>query len=204
MWVGILLIGFLTGYILSKIIDSYSLRLSRKQKIYKKWISHREIIIVTGIIFLFSFLILGFTIILVQALLLDSLLIVATVIDLRHRLITNVFIAVVLISCMIFLLIGNITIVDALLGMAVGGGLLYIFSLIPGAMGGGDVKFMLAMGLSLGVKATVWALMLGFVLASVTIIFLLAFKIIGRKDRIPFGPFLSFGCFAAFHFITAI
>jgi leader peptidase (prepilin peptidase)/N-methyltransferase len=68
------------------------------------------------------------------------------------------------------------------------------------AMGGGDIKLALAMGLLLGLKGTALALLLAFNTAAVVGIGLIVMRRRGRKDQIPFGPFLVAGTVLAFLF----
>jgi leader peptidase (prepilin peptidase)/N-methyltransferase len=58
------------------------------------------------------------------------------------------------------------------------------------AMGGGDIKLFAPIGLFLGLKMTVLALFLSFIVAGVVGIILLISKKKERKSAIPFGPFI--------------
>jgi len=68
--------------------------------------------------------------------------------------------------------------------------LLLIAVVTKGAMGGGDIKLMAVLGLWLGLKYTLLTLFLSFFLGGLISIILIAFKLKGRKDMIPFGPFI--------------
>ncbi len=81
-----------------------------------------------------------------------------------------------------------------LLAVALLGSLLYKTN---EAMGMGDVKLMASIGLFLGWKLTLFALLVSIILAGVVSIILIAFKIRKRKDAIPFGPFIVIGTFVA-------
>ena len=65
------------------------------------------------------------------------------------------------------------------------------------AMGMGDVKYALFMGLFLGWPNTVMAIYFAFVIGAIVSIVLLVFKIIKRENPIPFGPFLILGTVVA-------
>ncbi|MGE5553010.1 MAG: prepilin peptidase [Betaproteobacteria bacterium] len=80
-------------------------------------------------------------------------------------------------------------------GAAVGGGviLLVIFFSREG-MGYGDAKLLAMIGAFVGWRGALGSLFLGAVAGSAVGIWLLATKRKGRKDPIPFGPFLAFGC----------
>ena len=84
--------------------------------------------------------------------------------------------------------------VDAIFGFALGGGLFLIVYIISHKeLGGGDVKFMAASGLYLGMGRILPAIFFGTVLAALTGLTLILMKKIGRKDTIPLAPFLFAG-----------
>ncbi len=84
-------------------------------------------------------------------------------------------------------------IINSLEGSALGAGILLIPFLVTrgGGMGFGDVEIALLIGLLTGFYGVVVPILLGIILGGVVAIILLAFRIRGRKDAIPFGPFLS-------------
>jgi leader peptidase (prepilin peptidase)/N-methyltransferase len=76
------------------------------------------------------------------------------------------------------------------------GGFLFLLAIVlisRGGMGGGDVKLAGYLGLCLGWKLLSIALFLGFILGGLVGVYLLIFKKKGRKDEVPFGPFLAIG-----------
>ena len=85
-------------------------------------------------------------------------------------------------------------ILQAVVGGAVGL-LIFLFIVIVsrGGMGWGDVKMAGLIGLITGFPSVFVALFLAILSGGVTAVFLLLFKAKGRKDSIPFGPFLSLG-----------
>jgi leader peptidase (prepilin peptidase)/N-methyltransferase len=66
------------------------------------------------------------------------------------------------------------------------------------AMGGGDVKLAFAMGLILGAQGTAVGLLVAFNTAALVGVVLIVSKLKGRKDQIPFGPYLVGGTVVAF------
>lgn len=85
---------------------------------------------------------------------------------------------------------------DHLLGMGiVGGFLLLLFLITVGrAMGGGDVKLMLAAGLVLGVERTVTGFLIGCIGGSIIHLIRMASMPKGKKDHhLAFGPYLAGG-----------
>ncbi|MFT5872943.1 MAG: leader peptidase (prepilin peptidase)/N-methyltransferase [Clostridium sp.] len=155
-------------------------------------------ILISGLVSVISFLQIGINVIFVQALVLNSILIVVSFIDIEHQIIPNKIIIFTLVIGLLFSFIDNISFMSAVGGMLLGGGLMLLLALVPGSLGGGDIKLMFVLGIFLGTKGTLFALFLAFIIASIISILLLLFKIKKRKDYIPFGPFLALGSFIAF------
>ena len=88
---------------------------------------------------------------------------------------------------------------DAVLGLGAVGGFFYgLFIVSKGRwIGGGDVKLAMFIGILLGLGKGIVSLYVGFILAALVITPLLLFKKIGRKQAVPFGPFLILGIFVA-------
>jgi len=74
-------------------------------------------------------------------------------------------------------------------------GLLFMSSLPfgEGALGGGDIKFLVGAGLMLGLLRIVLALFAGAILGGVVIVALLVLRRINLGSFVPFGPFLIAG-----------
>lgn len=138
---------------------------------------------------------------LVVALVFLSTLVAVSAIDLRYRIIPNVItVPGIPAGILLNLIVGQVSWVDSLLGILIGGG---VFALIirvsemfygePG-MGGGDMKLAAMFGAFLGWKAMLAsvfvAIMVGGTLAAVL---LLVMGRAGRKYPMPFGPFLALG-----------
>ena len=66
-----------------------------------------------------------------------------------------------------------------------------------GALGGGDVKMMAALGLWFGVNGIITTASVGFIIGGIAAIVMLFFKVHGRKDFFAFGPFLIIGAVVA-------
>ncbi|MBN2881995.1 MAG: prepilin peptidase [Clostridia bacterium] len=82
--------------------------------------------------------------------------------------------------------------------------LLLVAVLSKGGMGGGDIKLMAAAGIFLGWKGVLLALVSGSLLGAVISIILIIAGKKGRKDMIPFGPFLCVGIMFAALFATTV
>jgi len=86
-----------------------------------------------------------------------------------------------------------------------GGGFWLLVMVTKGrAMGGGDVKLAFAMGLILGAQGTAVGLLVAFNTAALVGVVLIVSKLKGRKDQIPFGPYLVGGTIVAFLFARPI
>ena len=70
---------------------------------------------------------------------------------------------------------------------------LLIVIISRGGMGFGDVKMVGLIGLVIGWPRVFIAILIGILLGGLVAIFLLFLKIKGRKQTIPFGPFLAIG-----------
>lgn len=83
---------------------------------------------------------------------------------------------------------------SAVLGALLGWGLLCAIAVVSrGGMGGGDIKLAAVLGLCLGFPGILLALGLAFILGAAVGLLLVTLGVKGRKDPIPFGPFLAFG-----------
>jgi leader peptidase (prepilin peptidase)/N-methyltransferase len=128
-----------------------------------------------------------------------ALMLALALIDARHRIIPNriVYPSLLLFGAAVVavaLVTGGLNLATAGLGLlAYGGALFVIAMLVPGGMGMGDAKLAALIGLVLG--ALGWryvgvAAMLGVLAGGVGALVAMA-RGAGRKDAIPFGPFLA-------------
>jgi len=89
--------------------------------------------------------------------------------------------------------------VDSAIGIVVGGGIFWAILegslLLTGreGMGGGDVKLGAMLGAFLGWKVALLSIFLAVLLGGIVAVVLLGSRTTGRKDPIPFGPFLAAG-----------
>src|SRR5262245_5286020 len=149
----------------------------------------------TACLFGLAYTVLGPTPELVVALVLLAALVAITGIDLQRQLIPDVItlpgtVAGVLAN----LVTGRVTWLDSLIGIVAGGGAFLVIILASGGgMGGGDMKLGAMLGAFLGWKVALVAIFIAVVVGGVLAIVLMATGIRGRKDPIPFGPFLAAG-----------
>lgn len=129
---------------------------------------------------------------LVAWLFLSSLVAIAGI-DLEHQLIPDrITLPGIVVGFVTTFLGTRVSWLDSLLGVLVGGGILFaVIVLSGGGMGGGDMKLGAMMGAFLGYKLTLLALFMAVILGGAIALGLLSAGIRGRKDPIPFGPFLA-------------
>jgi leader peptidase (prepilin peptidase)/N-methyltransferase len=63
----------------------------------------------------------------------------------------------------------------------------------PGAIGIGDLKLLVSVGLTLGLVRTFVGIAFGALLSAVVVLVLLGLRVIGPRSYIPYGPFLILG-----------
>lgn len=129
------------------------------------------------------------------ALLLLAALVAITGIDLDHQIIPDVItLPGIAVGAGLAMVLHPAAWLDTLFGILVGGGLfLAIILASGGGMGGGDMKLGAMMGAFLGWKLVLLAILVGVFAGGAVAIGLLVTGTKGRKDPVPFGPFLALG-----------
>ena len=155
--------------------------------------------ILTGVLFLWCFHQYGLTPEFGAAMVFSAFMVAITFIDLDHQIILDGMLALLAVSGLVLQWwTGALGVVSMLIGALVGGGLLLLLAILSGGgMGGGDVKFAAALGFWLGWPGTLLGLFIGFVLGGFISGLLLVTRLRGRKDFIPFGPFIAIGAWIA-------
>ncbi|WP_240510141.1 prepilin peptidase [Virgibacillus profundi] len=146
----------------------------------------------TGMLFALSYIKIGLNTELITALLLVSMLMIILVSDIKYMLIPN---KVLLFYLPLFFIIRIIQPLipwwSSILGGLIGFVLLAAIILISrGGMGAGDMKLFGVLGIVLGVDKILLAFFLACLIGSITSILLLIFKLIKRKQPVPFGPYI--------------
>lgn len=128
-----------------------------------------------------------------------SVFIMVTFVDLEHKIIPDgITLPGIVLGLLLGPLVFKISFINSLLGVIVGGGLLFLVAVASrGGMGGGDIKLTAMMGGFIGWKAVLLTIFLGSAFGAAVGIGLMAFKGMHRKTPIPFGPFLVAGAVAA-------
>jgi len=131
---------------------------------------------------------------LVYALLISSLLMIA-VIDFDHKIIPNsITLPGILTGLGLSFWALPIAPLDSLIGLFAGGIFFYLVALISkGGMGGGDIKLIAMIGAFLGWQGVFFTILVGALAGSVVGLSLMSLGKKGRKDKVPFGPFLALG-----------
>jgi len=122
-------------------------------------------------------------------------LIAVTAIDLRHQIIPDaITLPGILAGVTANVATRHLGWAEVALGIALGGGVFFAIIVVSrGGMGAGDMKLGAMLGAFLGWKIALFALMVGVVLGGAWAVALMALGVRGRKDAIPFGPFLAIG-----------
>lgn len=159
--------------------------------------------LVTLALFVLHGAVFGWTALLVPRLVFACAMVVLFAIDLEHQLLPNV---ITLPGIVVGLIASSVLppgIIDALIGMAVGGGVLWLigeayfrFSGQEG-MGGGDVKMLAMIGAFLGWKLVLVTLVLSSVVGSIVGMMVIAVRKGGMKYALPYGTFLALGALVA-------
>jgi len=141
----------------------------------------------------------GPSLLLGSRLVLGCILIVLFAIDLEHHLLPNVITLPGIAAGLAFSVVTDPGWLDALIGIVVGGGLLWavaeIYYRVRGeeGLGMGDVKMLAMIGAFVGWKLTLVTLMMASFSGSILGVFLIATRRGGMKYALPFGTFLAMG-----------
>lgn len=156
----------------------------------------------TGLLFVLAPLLMGWTLELIIAWTLISLMVIVYVSDIKYMIIPD---KVLLVFAVIFLLERIFLPLspwwDSLLGATAGFFLLLFIAVISkGGMGGGDIKLFAVIGLALGTKLVLLTFFFATIFGAV---FGLAGMLIGKVEKgkpIPFGPYIALGSLTAYFF----
>jgi len=159
--------------------------------------------LVTMALFVLHGAVFGWTALLVPRLLFACAMVVLFAIDLEHQLLPNV---ITLPGIVVGLIASSVLppgIIDAVIGVLVGGGVLWLIGEAyfrysgQEGMGGGDVKMLAMIGAFLGWKLVLITLVLSSVLGSIIGMIVIAIRKGGMKYALPYGTFLALGAIVA-------
>lgn len=147
--------------------------------------------LLNGILYALVALKYGFNLNAIMYCLIVSMLIVISLIDLKHKIIPDSLNITGAIIGIIYIILNKTIIFDRLIGLSIGLGLFLAIAVLTSAMGGGDIKLMAVLGLIFGIKGVLFITLFSFVIGAIISVVLLILKMKSRKDEIPFGPFIS-------------
>jgi leader peptidase (prepilin peptidase)/N-methyltransferase len=129
---------------------------------------------------------------------------VITFIDLDHQIIPNIItLPGIPLGILAGLVLGEPPLLDRIIGALAGAGFLYLVLFYGSAfygqdaMGEGDLNLIAMVGAFLGWKAVALTTLLACLFGSAVGLALIALRRLGRRQHIPFGPFLSLGAVVA-------
>lgn len=173
------------------------------QKLSKEYILYE---ILTGVLFMISYLKFGFSYEFFVSLLLSSLLVLIFITDFKYMIILDSPL-IVTIVCLFFLRLIYFGVINAFINF--GYGILsflimlfigYVGSLIfkREALGGGDIKFSFVLGMALGFQYALMALVFSTFLA---LPYAVGSMLLKKDNEVPFGPFLVSSAFIIYFFL---
>ena len=161
-----------------------------------------------GVLFVSMYYLYGFVFMLIPFCLLVFSLLVTAIIDFEFKIIPDeisfMLMIVGFVTSFFNLNLGETIgqrVLNSFLGFLVGGGSLFIIAVIgkfifkKDAMGGGDIKVMAGVGTFIGWDKVLFAIFVASLFGSIVGIILIICKKIGRKQEIPFGPYLALSSF---------
>ena len=139
----------------------------------------------------------------VFALLATALLIVSCI-DIAHTIIPDaITLPGIVVGMCTSLWLTPVGIRNAILGVVLGGGLFLLMAILSvmilkrEGMGGGDIKLIAMLGAFLGWHAVLVTIFLAAVLGACVGLSLILLRCQGRREPLPFGPFLALGALLA-------
>ncbi|MBM6619754.1 prepilin peptidase [Bacillus suaedaesalsae] len=159
--------------------------------------------LITGLLFLYSGLTLGWSLELLLALSFISMLVIISVSDIAYMIIPDKVLLFFLPFFIILrVLLPTVPWWDSILGAFAGFGLLLLIAIVTkgNGMGFGDVKLSFLIGLVLGFQSVILSFFLAALLGSVIGGVALLTGIVSRKQPIPFGPFIAVSAIICYFF----
>ena len=152
-----------------------------------------------GLLYLLGYHQLGLSVHAVAYALLVTALLIVSFIDLAHMIIPDtVTLPGIVVGIAIGLLPSSIGFANAVAGACLGGGIFLLIALAyPAGMGGGDVKLIAMIGAFVGWQAVLVTIILSAFCGALSGLTLILLGLRGRRDPVPFGPFLAVGGIAA-------
>ncbi len=152
-----------------------------------------------GLLYLIGYHQLGLSVHAFAYALLVTALLIVSFIDLAHMIIPDtVTLPGIVVGVAIALLPASIGFANAVAGACLGGGIFLLIAFAyPAGLGGGDVKLIAMIGAFVGWQAVLAAIILSAFCGATSGLTLILLGLKGRRDPVPFGPFLAIGGIAA-------
>ncbi len=159
---------------------------------------------ITGLLFVLLFIKFGLEKVYFFYIIISGFIVVFSGIDLEKMIIQNGLILLfILISLILYIFdLNKNDIVDGVLGFFTGGIIIYLLNYFSnGKIGEGDIKFLAALGLWVGIYEVVNVIFYTFIIGGFISAILLLLKIKKRYDKIAFIPFIALAFFLRIIFI---
>ena len=154
--------------------------------------------LITALLALLLFLKFSLTLSFLIFFIFTAVLIVITFIDLDHQIIPDILtVPGIPIFCLAAIFLLKIPWLEALLGLLIGGGILFMIAFVyeliskREGMGGGDIKLLAMIGGFFGWKSVMFILLFSSFSGAIVGITTMIIKKQDMKYAVPFGPFLS-------------
>lgn len=154
--------------------------------------------LLTAVCFYLMYQTFGLNFNLAIGLILTTILIIITMIDIDTMDIYDRFHIMILGLAITYLFITPVPMIEHVIGFFIISIPLYVIAYLTGGIGGGDIKLMAVSGLLLGYKATLVAFFIAVVLGGIVAMGLLVTKQKERGSQMAFGPFLCLGIYFAY------
>lgn len=185
-------------------IISYIIQLGKCKNCHKKIALFYPIFeLVTGLMFVVSYIVFGFNFELIVALIFVSTLLIVMISDIKYMIIPDELLIFSGVILFILRIVMGQNIVLILLNILIPFAFLFLIKLMGDfifkkeSLGGGDIKLMIIFGLVMGYPSTIIVLMLASFIAFPVAIIVLFTK---KTNTIPFGPFLSIAALLLYYF----
>lgn len=152
-----------------------------------------------AVIYLFLYNKYSFSVLFFSNVILIAALLLISIIDVRSKIIPNkLIIMIIAVGVITLILDNNSSIINALFGFIICGGMIAIISFITkGDIGMGDAKLFACIGLFFGLQTTLGIMLAATMISGLAGLTLLALGKANRKTVLPFAPFV----FAATMFV---
>lgn len=162
--------------------------------------------LLTGLLFVYAYLLFGISAEGLFAILLVSLVIIITISDLAYMIIPDkVLIFFGILFTILRFIFPSSPWWDPIAGAVVGFGIMLLLAVISkGGMGGGDIKLFFVVGLVLGLKGVILTIFISSLAGSAYGLILIFMRKFNKRQPIPFGPFIGMGALVTYFHGNAI